>query len=145
MVPFLGVPLRRIRIFWGLYWGPPILGNYQRSPGTTRSKPCCSQIFITCTYIPYRYIHASILWYLNLGCSTASQFCSQGACPMLWGCPSSKKSGRLSRCAPGFQVFKYGGCQKSCMTLSNLVPWEQGHYSILGSCKISSINHSTKS
>ena len=24
---FLGVPIRRIRVFWGLYWGPPILGR----------------------------------------------------------------------------------------------------------------------
>ena len=25
---FLGVPIIRIIIFWGLYWGPSILGNY---------------------------------------------------------------------------------------------------------------------
>ena len=25
----LGVPIKRTIIFWGLYWGPPILGNYQ--------------------------------------------------------------------------------------------------------------------
>ena len=25
---FLGVPIIRIIVFWGLYWGPPILGNY---------------------------------------------------------------------------------------------------------------------
>ena len=24
----LGVPIRRTVIFWGLYWGPLILGNY---------------------------------------------------------------------------------------------------------------------
>ena len=24
----LGVPIIRIIIYWGLYWGPPILGNY---------------------------------------------------------------------------------------------------------------------
>ena len=24
----LGVPIKRIMVFWGLYWGPPILGNY---------------------------------------------------------------------------------------------------------------------
>ena len=23
-----GVPLIRTIVFWGLYWGPPILGNY---------------------------------------------------------------------------------------------------------------------
>ena len=23
----LGVPVIRIIVFWGLYWGPPILGN----------------------------------------------------------------------------------------------------------------------
>ena len=26
----LGVPIIRIMVFWGLYWGPPILGNYHR-------------------------------------------------------------------------------------------------------------------
>ena len=25
---FLGVPIIRIIVFWGLYWGLPILGNY---------------------------------------------------------------------------------------------------------------------
>ena len=25
---FLGVPIIRTIVFWGLYWGPPILGNY---------------------------------------------------------------------------------------------------------------------
>ena len=25
----LGVPIIRIIVFWGLYWGPFILGNYQ--------------------------------------------------------------------------------------------------------------------
>ena len=24
----LGVPIIRFIVFWGLYWGPPILGNY---------------------------------------------------------------------------------------------------------------------
>ena len=28
-VPFLGVPIIRTIIFWGLYWGPLVLGNYQ--------------------------------------------------------------------------------------------------------------------
>ena len=27
-VPFLGVPIIRTIVFWGLHWGPPILGNY---------------------------------------------------------------------------------------------------------------------
>ena len=27
----LGVPITRIIVFWGLYWGPPILGNYHMS------------------------------------------------------------------------------------------------------------------
>ena len=26
-VPLLGVPIKRIIVFWGLYWGLPILGN----------------------------------------------------------------------------------------------------------------------
>ena len=25
---FLGVPILRTLVFWGLYWGPPIWGNY---------------------------------------------------------------------------------------------------------------------
>ena len=28
-VPILGVPIIRSIIFWSLYWGPLILGNYQ--------------------------------------------------------------------------------------------------------------------
>ena len=24
----MGVPIVRIIVYWGLYWGPPILGNY---------------------------------------------------------------------------------------------------------------------
>ena len=28
---FLGVAIIRIMVFWGLYWGPLILGNYQIS------------------------------------------------------------------------------------------------------------------
>ena len=27
-VTFLGVPIIRTIVFWGLYWGPPFLGNY---------------------------------------------------------------------------------------------------------------------
>ena len=27
----LGVPIIRIIVFWGVYWGPLILGNYQIS------------------------------------------------------------------------------------------------------------------
>ena len=27
----LGVPIIRIIVFWGLYWGAPILGNYHIS------------------------------------------------------------------------------------------------------------------
>ena len=42
---YLGVPIR-IVVFWGLYWGPPILGSYhvglfhflqsERPPNTSR-------------------------------------------------------------------------------------------------------------
>ena len=28
----LGVPIIRIVVYWGLYWGPPILGNYHIAP-----------------------------------------------------------------------------------------------------------------
>ena len=24
----MGVPIIRTMVFWGLYWGPPVLGNY---------------------------------------------------------------------------------------------------------------------
>ena len=27
-VAFLVVPIIMIMVYWGLYWGPPILGNY---------------------------------------------------------------------------------------------------------------------
>ena len=29
----LGVPIIRIIVYWGLHWGPLILGNYQMHPG----------------------------------------------------------------------------------------------------------------
>ena len=32
-VPFLGVPMIRTIVFWGLYWGPLILGKYQSGCG----------------------------------------------------------------------------------------------------------------
>ena len=28
MDTFLGVPIVRTIVYWGLYWGPPVLGNY---------------------------------------------------------------------------------------------------------------------
>ena len=31
-VPFLGIPVIWTIVYWGLYWGPPILGNYLISP-----------------------------------------------------------------------------------------------------------------
>ena len=40
-VPFLGVPIIRTIVFWGLYWGSPILGKYQQDiiPGVLGPKP----------------------------------------------------------------------------------------------------------
>ena len=35
----LGVPIIRIVIFWGLYWGPPIFGNYHISVKITDHFP----------------------------------------------------------------------------------------------------------
>ena len=32
MGPFLGVPIIRTIVFWGLYWGPLFLGNYHICP-----------------------------------------------------------------------------------------------------------------
>ena len=40
----MGIPTIRIIVFWGLYWGPPVLGNYHMgyliycplSPATAR-------------------------------------------------------------------------------------------------------------
>ena len=50
-VPFLGVPIRRIIVYWGLYWGPLILGNYHIVPFmiyVLSSNPVCRrpQVFI---------------------------------------------------------------------------------------------------
>ena len=40
----LGVPILRTVVFWGLYWGPPILGHYQisstKETAYTRSNDC---------------------------------------------------------------------------------------------------------
>ena len=51
---FLGVPIIRTVVFWGLYWGPPILGNYHikaavdcldvwgmEAPGSTAALVSC--------------------------------------------------------------------------------------------------------
>ena len=35
---FSGVPILRIIICWGLYWGPPILGNYHLARGKQGKK-----------------------------------------------------------------------------------------------------------
>ena len=39
---FLGVPIIRTIAFWGLYWGPPTLGNYHISviQGRLRTLKC---------------------------------------------------------------------------------------------------------
>ena len=37
-VPFLGVPIIRIIVFWGLNWGPLILGKYHMSHGLNSLK-----------------------------------------------------------------------------------------------------------
>ena len=43
----LGVPIIRIIVFWGLYWGSPILGNYHlevgRSGRLSDSWSCAGQ------------------------------------------------------------------------------------------------------
>ena len=40
-VPFWGVPIVRTLVFWGLYWGPLILGNYHISLlGLGLQDPC---------------------------------------------------------------------------------------------------------
>ena len=33
---FLGVPIIRTIIFWGIYWGPLILGNYHEASSSKR-------------------------------------------------------------------------------------------------------------
>ena len=40
----LGVPIIRIIVYWGLYWGPPILGNYQILP-QERSSSALEKLF----------------------------------------------------------------------------------------------------
>ena len=42
----VGVPHKRTIVFWGLYWGPPILGNYHI----------------------HTYIHIYIYIYIEKGC-----------------------------------------------------------------------------
>ena len=37
---FLGVPIIRTLVFWGLYWGPLILGNYHFFQKTTAARGC---------------------------------------------------------------------------------------------------------
>ena len=41
----LGLPIIRTIVFWGLYWGPPILGNYHmfRPKGRCRHHICNSE------------------------------------------------------------------------------------------------------
>ena len=36
----LRVPIIRTIVYWGLYWGPPILGNYQMCPRLNPRAPC---------------------------------------------------------------------------------------------------------
>ena len=53
-VTFLGVPIIRIVVFWGPYWGPLILGNYQMfgasrkylSSVVTGSRSTCLPMFV---------------------------------------------------------------------------------------------------
>ena len=40
MGTILGVPIIRIIVFWGLYWGPLILGNYHRPFGRCVRQVC---------------------------------------------------------------------------------------------------------
>ena len=35
---FLGVPIIRTIVFWGLYWGPLILGTYHLSPSQKKFR-----------------------------------------------------------------------------------------------------------
>ena len=49
-VPFLGVPIIRIIICWGLYWGPPILGNYHMG-GCQNFGPFLGTLHIRCRII----------------------------------------------------------------------------------------------
>ena len=36
---FLGVPIIRIIVYWGLYWGPHILGNYHFGNRSSAEMP----------------------------------------------------------------------------------------------------------
>ena len=40
---FLGVPIVRTIVYWGLYWGPLILGNYHIGSTTLAPKPYAAQ------------------------------------------------------------------------------------------------------
>ena len=39
---FLGVPIIRTIIYWGLYWGPLIQGNYHVRGGKRSGRPSSS-------------------------------------------------------------------------------------------------------
>ena len=53
---FLGVPITRTIIFWGLYWGPPILGNYHFWENMACHLPCTWR-----RVSPKQLIHTRIL------------------------------------------------------------------------------------
>ena len=42
MGTLLGVPIIRVIVFWGLYWGPLILGNYYMYIHTLETASCFS-------------------------------------------------------------------------------------------------------
>ena len=60
MGTFLGVPIIRTIIFWGLYWGPPVLGNYH--------------IIIPETY-NHDKVATSVCLYIEVGRSVLSLVC----------------------------------------------------------------------
>ena len=66
---FLGVPIRRVVISWGLYWGPAVLQNYHIGLGSRGHKA----LTLSCLSVEIGLIEgplltgASIVGALNLG------------------------------------------------------------------------------
>ena len=43
----MGVPILRIIVYWDLYWGPPILGNYHMALQGNRAALCWALLCYT--------------------------------------------------------------------------------------------------
>ena len=63
---FLGVPIIRTMVFWGLYWGPPILGNSQINfwildPGP-KAQGRRIRVSMLCRILVFRLSFITLTW-----------------------------------------------------------------------------------